>query len=81
MRHYPEHVLLQLNRGKALTLLGRDDEAVEALRHALRINPFDVEIHSLLVEIFERQGDSKSLDVEKSALKILQQDPAWERTR
>jgi len=81
LSHYPEHVLLQLNRGKALILLGRHDEAVEALNHALRINPFDVEIHSLLVEIFERKGDQKSMDIETTALKILQQDPTWERTR
>jgi len=81
LKHYPEHVLLQLNRGKALMRLGQLDPAAEALRHALRINPFDVEIHSLLVEVFERLGDFKSVAVEKAALKTLQQDPAWERTR
>jgi cytochrome c-type biogenesis protein CcmH/NrfG len=62
-------------------LLGRHDEAVEPLNHALRINPFDVEIHSLLVEIFERQGDQKAMDIETAALKILRQDPTWGRKR
>ena len=71
LRHYPEHVLLQLNRGKAALQTERVEEAREALEHALRLNPFDVEMHTLLAEAAARLGDRATRDREREALRLL----------
>jgi len=71
LKHYPEHVLLQLNRGKAALKTERVEEAREALEHALRLNPFDVEMHTLLAEAAARLGDHATRDREREALRLL----------
>jgi tetratricopeptide (TPR) repeat protein len=71
LKHYPEHVLLQLNRGKAALRTKRVEEAREALELALRLNPFDVEMHTLLAEAAARLGDRATRDREREALRLL----------
>ena len=68
---HPKYVLLRLNQGKALLALGRNEEAATALEKAVRINPFDVDIHERLLEALIGLGDEKRAQRERKAIDIL----------
>ncbi len=69
--HYPEHFLLQLNRARAAVALAKLDEARDALEQALRLNPFDVEVHTLLKTVAQKRGDRALISREEKALATL----------
>ena len=68
---HPKYVLLRLNQGKALLALGKNQEAAEALEQAVRINPFDVDIHERLLEAVIGVGDETRAARERKAIDIL----------
>ncbi len=60
---------------------GRDLQAEEILKDALRTNPGRVAIHQKLLEIFAKRGDTKSFeDIATRAFKVTSgEGPDWER--
>ncbi|MEM1349383.1 MAG: tetratricopeptide repeat protein, partial [Myxococcota bacterium] len=54
---YPSYVTLWLEIGRAALGAGKYTDAREYLLEAARINPFNPEIHQLLVNVFENLGD------------------------
>ena len=69
---YPEYVLLHLNAAKAYLAKRDYDRARAFFESAVRINPFDVEIHVGLVDIYDKQGLNELADRERAAIRILE---------
>jgi tetratricopeptide (TPR) repeat protein len=53
---YPDYMLLRVLSGEALLGLGRYGEARDHLEHAIRINPFDPEVHGHLARAYRELG-------------------------
>lgn len=53
---YPDYMLLRVYLGRALLGTGQTAEAREHLEHAIRINPFDPEVHGHLARAYEALG-------------------------
>lgn len=51
LANHPNHAPLHALRGTALALLGKNSEAAEALREAIRLNPFDPTPHCKLSRV------------------------------
>jgi len=58
------HVLLYLYRGKARLALGNYKAARLDLVEAVRINPFDPEVHGLLADVWEKLGQKDNAQME-----------------
>jgi tetratricopeptide (TPR) repeat protein len=71
LEHYPDDFMLQRNRGRAARALGKTEEAISALRAALRKNPFDVEIHRILAEVADEQGETQRAKIERDVIRLL----------
>jgi len=55
-RWYPDYYRSHVHRGEALNRLGQHEDALEALRAALGINPFDPSVHEQMLLAYEALG-------------------------
>ena len=60
LKNYPDDVVALMNKGIALSFMGRLDEAQQALEKALKIQPGNPLLHKHLADIYERKGDIKT---------------------
>ncbi|MFT7624405.1 MAG: Flp pilus assembly protein TadD, partial [Myxococcota bacterium] len=67
----PNQVLLYLYRGKARLALGRYEAAHRDLVAAVRINPFDPEVHGLLAEALDKLGRSAEGEEERRLHRLV----------
>ena len=67
----PTHVLLYLYRGKARLAVGDYEAARRDLVEAIRLNPFDPEVHGLLAKTLTRLGRSKEAEVEQRQQRLV----------
>ncbi len=67
----PGQVLLYLYRGKARLALGRYDLAYRDLVNAVRINPFDPEVHGLLAQVLDKQGRAAEAEEERRLHRLV----------
>ena len=68
---HPKYVLLRLYQGKAHLALGQHAEAAAALKVAVSLNPFDLEIHENLLDACIGVGDTKCVERERAAINLL----------
>lgn len=61
----PQHVLLYLYRGKAKLAMGNYEGARQDLVEAIRLNPFDPEVHGLLAQAFAKLGNVREAEKER----------------
>jgi len=69
---------IQDNRyAKRLSRLARDanlrDKAVGYATDAMYINPYDIDGHTLLAELFDAAGESEKADAERAVIKVLKE--------
>lgn len=67
------HVLLYLYRGKARLALGRYELAHRDLTRAIRINPFDPEVHDLMARALDELGRSDEAEEERRLHRLVTQ--------
>jgi tetratricopeptide (TPR) repeat protein len=65
------HVLLYLYRGKARLAVGDYEKARDDLIGALRINPFDPEVHGLLAQAYRKLSNDEQADLEERQQQIV----------
>jgi len=68
---YPEYIDTYINLGRIYLEKGNLNKAEETYRKAISINPFNPEIHTALIPIYERLGLPDSEESEKKVLSIL----------
>lgn len=68
---YPDYIDTHLNLGRIYFKKENFEKAEEELKLALSINPFDPKIHTALIAVYESQGRSESVEMEKEVLNIL----------
>lgn len=68
---YPDYIDTHLNLGRIYSISGNFEKAGEELKLALSINPFDPKIHTALIGVYQHQGQSESVEMEKEVLRIL----------
>jgi tetratricopeptide (TPR) repeat protein len=71
LRLHHNHVLLYLYRGKARLAIGEYESAREDLQEAIRINPFDPEVHGLLANALEKLGRIESSKMEQRQQRLV----------
>ncbi|MBT9561042.1 MAG: tetratricopeptide repeat protein [Myxococcales bacterium] len=69
-----DHILLHLYRGKARLALGDPDGARSDFERAIRLNPFDPEVHGLLADALSRLGDTDAAAAERRQQRLLLPD-------
>ena len=74
LKQEPDYVLIWLHLGKAKAALGDQAGAAEAFEHAVRLNPFDVEVHAGLAKAYETLGRTDEATREKAAVALLTAD-------
>jgi len=70
-RLYPSKIGVWLEGGKARLRSGDAERAVEDLEEAVRINPFDPEVHELLAGAYEKVGDTDAAERERRFAKMV----------
>ena len=68
---YPSYVQTWIQLGRASLATGDPTAALDALTEAARINPFDPEIHLLLIQAYTKLGRKKELAVAKANLALV----------
>jgi len=69
-----DHVLLHLYRGKARLALGDPAGARSDFEQAIRLNPFDPEVHGLLADALSRLGEDAAAAAERRQQRLLLPD-------
>lgn len=68
---YPSHVSTWIALGRAYLEAEEFEAAREALREAARINPFNPEIHDLMVRVYARMGDEENAERARRAVELV----------
>lgn len=69
---FPSYVSTWIQLGRAAYELGHQDDALEYLEEAARINPFNPEVHSRLAMVYEKLGDTKRANRARKFVKLVQ---------
>jgi peroxiredoxin/tetratricopeptide (TPR) repeat protein len=73
LEDYPEFAMTHKTYGELLVKQGQPAPARQHLVEAVAINPFDPEVHELLVEVYTKLGETASADRHARYLKIRAQ--------
>lgn len=68
---YPDYVQIWIQMGSAALMLKQYDKALEYLREAARINPFDPAVHGQLAEAYSKLGDETSAEEYRKFEKLV----------
>ncbi len=68
---YPDYYSTFVNLSRAYLALKDYQKAIDTLERAVRINPFDREVHLMFLSIFTEQGNQYEADKVKRKLEIL----------
>ncbi|MFB6263529.1 MAG: tetratricopeptide repeat protein [Bradymonadaceae bacterium] len=69
---YPDYVAIWLELGEANLEAGRPKRARKHLLEAVRINPFNPEVHELLARVYEKLGDTDRAKREKKFVDLVE---------
>jgi len=71
-RLYPSKVGVWLEAGRAHLRHGESAKAREDLLEAVRLNPFDPEVHELLAEVYEQEGETALAERESKFAEMVE---------
>lgn len=71
LSHYPNYVLLHLYLGEAYLLRGEWETARKHLEEAVRLNPFDPDLHGHLAKVYEQLGEPELAERERKAHRLI----------
>ncbi|MFM0137845.1 tetratricopeptide repeat protein [Caballeronia grimmiae] len=71
LKHFPEDAVLHFNRGVALDIMERHDEARKSYERCLAINPDYADAHHNLAILLDKRGDRRGLIRHLSAYRRL----------
>lgn len=68
---YPDYYSTLINLSRAYLSLKEYSKAIETLEKAVRINPFDKEVHLMFLKIFTEQGNQYEADKVKRKIELI----------
>jgi tetratricopeptide (TPR) repeat protein len=76
---YPAHATVFVQLGRAHTMKGNTEEAMDALERANSINPFDPTVHCTLKDLYRSAGRAEDANLETNHCRVLAAGKPHER--